>query len=59
MAVSIKKKPIKSKKVSIKAPRVVVDKSMRDYSNEPFFIKKADAAKKFIDEHGFPKNFFK
>jgi hypothetical protein len=58
MAVSLKKKPIKSKKVSAKAARVV-DKSKRDYSNEPFFIKKADAAKKFIDQHGFPKNFFK
>jgi hypothetical protein len=57
MAVSLKKKPIKSKKVSAKAARVV-DRSMRDYSNEPFFIKKADAAKKFIDQHGFPKNFF-
>jgi hypothetical protein len=59
MALPIKKKQIKAKKINTKVAKAVVNKSMRDYSNEPFFIKKADAAKKFIDQHGFPKNFFK
>lgn len=59
MALPIKKRSIKAKKTGVKVAKVVIDKSMRDYSNEPFFIKKADAAKKFIDQYGLPKQLLK
>ena len=28
---------------------------MPDYGNDPFFVKKANDSKKFLDKHGFPK----
>lgn len=28
---------------------------MMDYGNDPFFVKKANDSKKFLDKHGFPK----
>lgn len=28
---------------------------VRDYTNDPYFVKKADASQKFLEEHGFPK----
>jgi hypothetical protein len=34
-----------------------ISSSVRDYGREPFFIKKADDSKKFLEEHGFPKAF--
>lgn len=30
----------------------VIDPNMRDYSNEPYFIKKAEEAKKFLETPG-------
>jgi len=35
----------------------IVSDEVIDFSNEPFFIKKAEAAKKKIDRIGFPKEF--
>jgi hypothetical protein len=32
---------------------------MRDYSNEPAFIKKAENAIKFLKKHGLPKSLKK
>lgn len=29
---------------------------VRDYSNEPYFVKKADKSKAFLEKHGFPKD---
>lgn len=29
---------------------------VRDYTNDPYFVKKADASQKFLEEHGFPKH---
>jgi hypothetical protein len=55
MAVSIKKKTTKAKKVGFKPAKPVVNKSMTDYSQDLFFLKKAEAAKKFIDQNGLPK----
>jgi hypothetical protein len=59
MSVSTKKKVSRVKKISSKEMGVVIDTSMRDYSNEPFFIKKADSAKKLIDKYGLPKQLLK
>lgn len=36
-------------------PRVKVNASVRDYSNEEFFVRKAEAAKAIIAEFGYPK----
>lgn len=44
-------------KISIKdakVPAVTVVKKMRDYSNEPFFIKKKEDAIAFLEKHGLP-----
>jgi hypothetical protein len=35
-------------------PGITVDPNMRDYSKEPFFIKKAERARAFIAKHGLP-----
>ncbi len=28
---------------------------VRDYGNDPFFVKKANKSKDFLEKHGFPK----
>lgn len=38
-----------------KMPKVKVSKKVGSYANDPFFIKKAEAAKAFLDKHGVPK----
>ncbi|MBL0742731.1 hypothetical protein [Chryseolinea lacunae] len=35
----------------------VIVKNMRDYSNDPFVLKKAKAAQEFLTKHGLPKGF--
>ena len=35
-------------------PKVKIDKNMRDYSKEEFFVKKAEEAKKFLAKVGLP-----
>lgn len=39
--------------------KAVVNPTVRDYGNEPFFVKKANDSKKFLEKHGFPKAFQK
>jgi hypothetical protein len=41
-----------TKKTSLK---VVIVKKMKDYSKEPFFIKKAEDAKAILKKYGLPK----
>ena len=43
------RKPVKSKKV------INQDNNVRDYGNDPYFIKKADDSQKFLEKNGFPK----
>lgn len=38
---------------------VTVNPEMKDYSNEPYFIKKAEEAKKVMDRYGLPKELLK
>ena len=38
-----------------KLKEIVVVKNMKDYSDEPFFKKKAEKAIAFIEKHGLPK----
>ena len=51
----------KSKKPSKKITRTgktdaIVKKSVKNYGDDPFFVKKADKAKEMIDKYGFPKD---
>jgi hypothetical protein len=39
--------------------KAVVDKTMKDYSNDPFFIKKREAALKLLKKTGLPESFTK
>jgi hypothetical protein len=38
---------------------LVVDKTMKDYTNDPFFIKKRENALKLIKKAGLPDSFTK
>jgi hypothetical protein len=38
---------------------ITVKKNMRDYSNEPYFVKKAEKAIAFLKKHGLPKSISK
>ena len=35
---------------------VVVSDKVKDYGNDPFFVKKAKDSKVFLEKHGFPKD---
>jgi hypothetical protein len=37
----------------------VVSKKVKDYGNEPFFIKKANESQAFLEKHGFPEELLK
>jgi len=50
MLSEVKKKQIKSKSAKIKGGSKV-----RDYGNDPFFVKKSEESKVFLEKHGFPK----
>lgn len=39
--------------------KAVVKSTVRDYGNEPFFVKKANESKQFLQKNGFPKAFQK
>jgi len=41
----VKRKPAKGKR-SVK---------VKDYGNDPFFVKKAEESKTFLEQHGFPQ----
>ena len=38
---------------------ITVKKNMKDYSNEPYFVKKAEKAMAFLKKHGLPKSISK
>lgn len=46
------------KKVSAKA-KVVTDKTGKDYTNDPYFIKKRETAEAFLKKAGLPESFTK
>jgi hypothetical protein len=39
--------------------KAIVDKTMKDYTNDPFFIKKREMALKLIKKAGLPDSFTK
>ena len=36
-------------------PGPLVSNKVKDYGNDPFFVKKAKESKTFLEKHGFPK----
>jgi len=36
-------------------PGITVDPNMRDYTQDPFFVKKAERARAFLAKHPLPK----
>ena len=42
------------KKTGQGKPKAKVTDKVKDYGNDPFFVKKAKESKKFLEEHGFP-----
>ncbi len=43
------------KKTTRKKSKVKVSNKVKDYGNDPFFVKKAKESKEFLEKHGFPK----
>jgi hypothetical protein len=39
--------------------KVAVDKNLKDYSNDPFFIKKRESALRLLKKSGLPDSFKK
>lgn len=46
----------KSQKVNIAAN---ISSDVKDYGNDPFFIKKANESKIFLEKNGFPEGLLK
>jgi len=43
------------KQTNKKLSKGTVSDKVRDYSNDPFFVKKGNASEAFLNKHGFPK----
>ena len=50
--------PVKPTKPNKKL-RAKVSSSVKDYSNDPFFVEKAKRSKEFLDRNGFPSEIMK
>jgi hypothetical protein len=55
MEVSMTHESVKPAKYQAKDPENNV---VRDWGNDPYFVRKADASQKFLEGHGFPKDIF-
>ena len=42
----------RNQKIKINA---IISSEVKDYGNDPFFIKKANDSKAFLEKHGFPE----
>jgi hypothetical protein len=51
-----KNKKTKTKK---KGAKFTISKDVPDYGNDPFFIKKAQESKEFLEKNGFPEELLK
>lgn len=45
-----------SKKTTREKPKAKVSSKVKDYGNDPYFVKKAKESKEFLEKHGFPKD---
>ena len=48
-----------AKKRATSKTKGTTDKNIRDYSNDPFFVKKREEAEKFLKRAGLPESFGK
>jgi hypothetical protein len=46
------------KKIAGKA-KIATDKSIKDYANDPYFVKKREIASAFLKKAGLPESFTK
>jgi len=46
------------KKIADKA-KVATDKTIKDYTNDPYFVKKREIATEFLKKAGLPESFTK
>ncbi len=51
-------KTTKNKKSTNKKIQGIIDPLVRNYGNDPFFVKKANEMKALIDKVGLPKEFY-
>jgi hypothetical protein len=42
-----------------KIGNAIISNDVKDYGNDPFFIKKANDSQKFLEKHGFPEELLK
>jgi hypothetical protein len=45
---------VQDKKVKKKASKLKGNHKVKDYGNDPFFVKKAEESKAFLESNGFP-----
>jgi len=45
----------KKKQIKTKPSRSERAKKVKDYGNDPFFVKKGEESRTFLEKHGFPK----
>ena len=43
------------KRIPKKLAKALISDTIRDYGNDPFFVKKANQSKGFPEKHGFPE----
>ena len=47
---------VAAEKSSLEKPsKVKISNKVKNYGNDPYFIKKANESKAFLEKHGFPK----
>lgn len=49
----------KKNNVPKKIDNIIISNEVRDYGNDPYFVKKADDSQKFLEKHGFPEGLIK
>ena len=47
---------VQDKKSKKKASQLKSSRKVKDYGNDPFFVKKAEESKAFLQSNGFPAN---
>jgi hypothetical protein len=45
-----------NRKIKSSNPKIVVNKNIKDHSDDSFFVQKAETSKKVIEKYGLPKN---
>ena len=46
---------VTKKQTSEKPSKVKISDKVNNYGNDPYFVKKANESKIFLEKHGFPK----